>query len=68
METNYEHYYSTPEKLVERAGCTCDCYICIYPPTIPCNCEFTSTPETLLEWLNSEYDENAKPHKGKFSL
>ena len=68
METNFEHYFSTPDKLIEYAGCPCDCYVCIYPPTVPCNHEFCSTNELLLEWLNSEYDEKAEPHKGKFSF
>lgn len=68
MATNYEHYYSTPEKFIEHADCPSDCYVCVYPPTVPCFKEFNSSHELLLQWLNSEYDENAEVHKGKFFL
>lgn len=68
MATNFEHYYSTPDKLAKYIGCPIDCYECVYPPTIPCFKEFGTTNEMLLKWLNSEYDEEAETHKGKFSL
>lgn len=55
--TNYEKYFSTPEKIAYDLGCVCDCYMCIFASDIPCFKQFGTSPEVILNWLNSEYIE-----------